>query len=148
MTRSNKTVRAPKAAPLKAKKPKQPKSEPRIVEHKTLGVCTLRCIRALDSSDLVAVVEFSGGTERVIRLDERFWLTRITEMMQAPLEPARKYRAEPKRAKPVDEGEEVAAERELELADGHIQDGEIEDASDAETEEDGVQQDAKLVGVG
>ena len=67
-----KLAHALKAAPLKAKKPKQPKSEPRMVEHKTLGVCTLRCIRALDSNDLVAVVEFSDGTERVIRLDERF----------------------------------------------------------------------------
>jgi hypothetical protein len=129
---SVKTVRAPKPASRKAKKAKQPKSELRIVEHKTLGVCVLRCIRALDSNDLVAVVEFSDGTERVIRLDECFWLTRITEMMQAPLEPARKPKSEPKPAKAADAADAETSELELN-AGGHL--GEIEDAADGEQED-------------
>jgi hypothetical protein len=138
MTRNVKRTSTPKAAPLKAKKPKSPKPEPRVVEHRTLGVCTLRCIRALDCNDLVAVVEFSDGTERVIRLDERFWLTRITEMMQAPLEPARKSKSEPKPAKAADAADAETSELELN-AGGHL--GEIEDAGDdgqeSESEETG-----------
>jgi hypothetical protein len=138
MTRNSKVARTPKPASRKAKKAKQPKSELRIVEHKTLGVCTLRCIRALDSTDLVAVVEFSDGTERVIRLDQGFWLTRITEMLRAPLEPSRKPTSEPKPAKAADAADAETSELELN-AGGHL--GEIEDAGDdgqeSESEETG-----------
>ena len=111
------------------------KAKPRLVEHRTLGVCTLRRIRALDSNDLVAVVEFSDGTERAIRLDERFWLTRITEIMQAPLEPARKHKAETKAAEPeAVEPDDEADEPELVPGDdGHLRDG---DAPEDEDEED------------
>jgi hypothetical protein len=92
-----------------------------LVEHKALGVGTLKYVRALDNGEFAAVAEF-GSTERVIRLDQQYWITSLFEIMQAPLEPARKYKAEPKPAEP----EPAAEPEEAELVpgeDGHLRDG-------------------------
>jgi hypothetical protein len=117
---------------------KKAKPELHTVEHRTLGSGVLRFVRVLDSGEFAARVEFADGIERVLLLDEKWWITPIVEMLTAQPEPARKYTPEPK-AKPADETEESGDTAELELAGGHLlaetKDGAHEhDADDAESE--------------
>jgi hypothetical protein len=93
----------------------------------------LRFVRVLDSGEFAARVEFADGVERVLLLDEQWWITPIVEMMKAQPEPARKYAPEPKPKPADDETEESGDAAELELEGGHIQDGENE----GEIEDDG-----------
>jgi hypothetical protein len=133
MTR-NKTV-APKPAPAKAKRVKKAKPELHTVQHRTLGSGVLRFVRVLDSGEFAARVEFADGIERVLLLDEKWWITPIVEMLTAQPEPARKYKPEPKPAQPDADDDEAA---ELEVSDGHI-------FGDAETEDGAHEHDAAEV---
>jgi hypothetical protein len=133
MTR-NKTV-APKPAPAKAKRVKKTKAELHIVQHRTLGSGVLRFVRVLDSGEFAARVEFADGVERVLLLDEKWWITPIVEMMKAQPEPARKYAPEPKPKPADDETEESGDAAELEFAGGHLlaeTEGEIEEDGERE----------------
>jgi hypothetical protein len=145
MTR-NKTV-APKAAPAKAKRVNKSKPELHTVQHRTLGSGVLRFVRVLDSGEFAARVEFADGVERVLLLDEKWWITPIVEMMKAQPEPARKYTPEPKAEPAADETEESGDTAELELAGGHIQDGENEGEIEDDGEVDEEVESADLVGV-
>ena len=146
MTRNIKTIPAAKPSPVKPKRVKKAKPELRIVQHRTLGSGVLRFVRVLDSGEFAARVEFGDGVERVLLLDEQWWITPIAEMLTAQPEPARKYKPEPK-AKPADETEESGDAAELELEGGHIQDGENEGEIEDDGEVDEEVESADLVGV-
>jgi hypothetical protein len=114
---------------------KKAKPELRIVQHRTLGSGVLRFVRVLDSGEFAARVEFGDGVERVLLLDEQWWITPIAEMLTAQPEPARKYKPEPKPAQPDADDDEAA---ELEVSDGHI-------FGDTETEDGAHEHDADEV---
>jgi hypothetical protein len=122
---------------MRAKKTATKREVPRLVEHKALGVGTLKCVRVLDNGAFAAVAEF-GGTERVVRLDQQFWITSLFEIMQAPLEPARKYKPETKAAEPEADEPSVADPEETELlpgVDGHLREIDPPEDEDVERED-------------
>jgi|ERR1700722_1906405 len=133
MTRSNKTVRAPKAAPLKAKKPKQPKAEPRLLEHKHFGVGAVTDVFETASGNTVVDVTFAGGIARTLSLEPQFWIGDIADMLAMPLRPRKPEAKLVHKPEPADDAVD-ADTSELELnAAGHL--GEIENAGKNAEEE-------------
>jgi hypothetical protein len=71
-------------------KVKTPKPEPRLVEHVHFGRGKVLGVRQLDNGDHAATVRFSDGTERVLQLQQRFWLTDTATLIPVPPKPSRR----------------------------------------------------------
>ncbi|MGA7766014.1 MAG: hypothetical protein WCA27_07280 [Candidatus Sulfotelmatobacter sp.] len=88
-------------------KPEKLKLE-RVVEHVRYGKGKPIEIRQLDDGGHAVVVKFGDGAKRVLRLEQRYWVSNIASLIPPPPKPAR--RASKKKALDIEEnadGEEV-----------------------------------------
>ena len=111
--RGTKVIPPPWREPIKPRVRKTPKLN-RAVEHRNLGTGTLLWVRQLGDGSDVAVVRFSDGVERTIRLDPAYWVTAIAEIRQ--LAPHLSPPPVPKlveRESVIEENDEEEAEPEL-----------------------------------
>jgi hypothetical protein len=131
-------TRIRKKPALKRKTAKPPK--PRVIEHRSLGACTVVGVFLTDAGSTVVDVDVAGA-QRTLSLDQQYWLSPIADLLAAMPQARRVSKQE----KPVPVVDELEAEPEaaVELAlnqDGHLSDG------DAENDEDeDVECDAELV---
>jgi hypothetical protein len=119
---------------LKRKSAKPPK--PRLIEHRSLGACTVVGVYLTDAGSIVADVDVAG-VRRTLSLDQGYWLSPITDLLAAMPPQSRPACKE----KPVREAEPTAAEpEEAELVpdvDGHLReiDPPADEDEDVEREE-------------
>lgn len=64
-------------------KPKEAPLEPRLLEHVRYGLGKLIGVRQLDNGDYAVVVKFGDGATRVLRLEQRYWVTNIASLIPA-----------------------------------------------------------------
>lgn len=99
-----KTIRPRKRAPAASKPNKKEKSEPPVLEHARYGHGKVVGLRKLDNGDHVATVRFDDGVERLLQLQQQYWLSDIRDLIPSPSKASRCV-AEPE---PLDEGDEPA----------------------------------------
>lgn len=107
-----KTVRKPRELPRP--KPEKVKLE-RVVEHVRYGKGKPIEVRQLDNAEYALVVKFGDGVERVLRLEQKYWLSNIASLIPAPPAPPKPARRAAK-AKAL-EIEEVADSEEVSEAE-------------------------------
>jgi hypothetical protein len=121
---------------LKRKAAKPPK--PRVIEHRSLGSCTVVGVFLTDAGSIVADVDVAG-VRRTLSLDQRYWQSPIADLLAAMPPQSRPVCKQEK--PPVREAEPTAAEpEEAELVpdvDGHLRDSAPPEDEDEEEREDG-----------
>ena len=80
------------------------KSQPLIADHVRYGRGEVLSVHTLDTGILAALVRFTDGTERTIRLDPQFWHSPIADLAPTPPKPPKRVRK-----KPAQPAEAVAA---------------------------------------
>jgi hypothetical protein len=117
---------------LKRKAAKPPK--PRVIQHRSLGACTIIGVFTTDAGGVVADCDVAGA-QRTLSLDQRYWLSPIADLLAA-LPP--QSRPVCKQEKPVRETAVEPEEAELEPGvDGHLSDGDLPVDEDEDVREDG-----------
>ena len=140
MTRGLKAVRALKAIPLKPKRAKTIKPEPRVIQHRSLGACVVVGVFLTDAGRIVVDCDFNGVT-RTLALDASYWVSDTAELLAVMPPQPRAVKPESKSKKPAepadDEPEESGDAAELEFKGGHLlaeTEGEIEEDGEVDEE--------------
>jgi hypothetical protein len=60
--------------------------------HIRYGPGEVLSVHSLDTGNLAAVVRFPDGTERCIRLDQQYWLSKIDALKPTPPKPPKRVR--------------------------------------------------------
>lgn len=92
-------------------KPEKVKSELRELEHVRYGRGVILELRQLDGGEYAAAVRFGDRVVRVLRLEQRYWVTNVASLLPAPPKPerraARKKPVEIEEVGDADDGAEV-----------------------------------------
>jgi hypothetical protein len=140
MSRKLRVIAPHPKQPAAAKKTAKP--EPRLLVHVALGQGVLLGVRELDSGTTVASVRFDDGSERILQLQQQYWLTDLTGLISAPTKPSRRQVPEPRlveadasKSADDEEGETEEAEEHDEEHECDADDDEDDGDADPETED-------------
>jgi hypothetical protein len=141
MARRSEFVVVPSPAKPLAVKRNRAQSPILMVEHVTLGVGKLISVRVGQGGGLVADVEFSGRNRRVLRLEQKFFSTKIEDIVAAmSMFPPLKSKPEPaeeKKTKRLAEDDEEVEESETQELDAESafrgEQSAVEDDADEES---------------
>ena len=122
---------------LKRKSAKPPKA--RLIEHVSLGPCTVAGVFLTDAGGIVADVDVAS-TRRTLSLDPQFWLSDISTLALEAVKrkPVKPEAEEPSIAEPDDDADDAAHAEELVVDGGHIHgdsDAAVDEDEDVERED-------------
>jgi hypothetical protein len=146
MTRNIKTIPAAKPSPVKPKRVKKAKPASLIIQHCSLGPCSVIGIFLTAGGRIVVDCDFNGVT-RTLALDASYWVSDISELLLA-MPPQTRSLVKEKPAKAAPDADETEEPELMLNADGHLREDAGESSESEETGEEEVEaEDAELVEV-
>jgi hypothetical protein len=125
-----------KPAPLKPKRAKKTKSEPRVIQHRSLGQCTVLAVFLTDGGGIVVDADVAGAC-RTLSLAQEYWLAPVDDLL---LEAVKRQPAKEKPAKNTVSDDDAVDDEAAELtlnSGGHLaEDDAGDDEEEVESEED------------